>query len=531
MVKDLTSKFEDNLKDPYWRLNNLYWIINEDAKRVKFTFREAQEKFYNEMWFWNEILKSRQHGFSTLIDIMALDLCLFNDNVEAGIIAHTQPSVQHIFATKIQYPYDNLPETIKKRIPSVKSNANELKLKNNSWLRVATSMRSSTLRFLHISERGKICAKYPQKAIELKSGTIPTLHEGSYLFDESTAEGGAGDFYDACIQAQADTAQLKAGVLKLNKKQCKFHFYAWHDDPKNATEPKGINVSDQLLRYFQELKDKHNITLTKKQQAWYALTRDGAQGLGRLMKSQHPSYPAEAFEQAVEGAIFGVEMENVREEGRIRFLPYQEAEPVYTFWDLGIGHPTVILYVQFIDAEVRIIDCDIKEGRGIVYHCKVVKDKPYLYEMHYVPHDAAKRNPVTEEPLFDTIEELLGSKKVTQVARCKSKADSIQAARMVFPHCMFEAKKTIGLTKALGFYRTEWDDTKSRFKDEPEDDWSADPADAFQCLGMVWVEGTIGGRRLGKTTPATGNLHNQQRGYGDNNILTRGMGKKRRAAS
>ena len=79
-----------------------------------------------------------------------------------------------------------------------------------------------------------MCAKYPQKALEFKSGTLPALHEGSYFFDESTAEGGAGDFYDACIQSQADTAQAEAADRDLNKMQAKFHFFAWFDDQKNT---------------------------------------------------------------------------------------------------------------------------------------------------------------------------------------------------------------------------------------------------------------------------------------------------------
>jgi len=520
MVKDSQLKtLESSLDDQYWRLNNLYWIIDEDSNRVLFKMRMAQEQFYANMWYWNIILKSRQHGFSTLIDLMGLDLCLFNNNIEAGIIAHTLKDVQHIFTTKIKYPYDNLPKTILERIPATKCDANELRLSNNSCLRVATSMRSSTLRFLHVSEHGKICAKYPQKAIELRSGTMPALHDGSYFFDESTAEGGAGDFYDACVQSQADSAT----GIDLNKKQAKFHFFAWFDDPKNATDSTGITVSDELKRYFTDLKEKNNIQTSIEQQAWYALTRDGAMGLGRLMKREHPSYPAEAFEQAVEGAVFGVELEKVRSEGRIRFLPYQESEPVYTFWDIGIGHPTVILFVQFIAAEVRVIDYHEEANRGITYHCKIVKDKPYTYEKHYLPHDAAKRNAVTAEPLFDTVEQLLGTNKVNQVDRCKSKGDSIEAARMIFPHVFFEGKKTSKLIKSLGFYRYEWDDDKKKHSDKPVDDWSADGSDAFQGLGMVWVEESIGGKRLGRTRSIIGNINTGQRQSYTNNVLDRGM--------
>ena len=109
---------------------------------------------------------------------------------------------------------------------------------------------------------------------------MPALHDGSYFFDESTADGGAGDFYDSTQQAMADTAREKQGI-KLNKKQCRFHFFSWFEDSKNETEPEGIVISDELKRYFEELRTDHSIELTERKKAWYALTRDGAMGLGQ----------------------------------------------------------------------------------------------------------------------------------------------------------------------------------------------------------------------------------------------------------
>lgn len=492
------------LRDPFWRLNNLYWIIDEHSNRVLFKMRPVQKKFFDEMWYWNQILKSRQHGFSTLIDIMALDLCLFNDNIEAGIIAHTKEAVQHIFATKIKYPYENLPPSIKSRIPALKCDANELRLENNSWLRVALSMRSSTLRFLHVSEHGKICAKYPAKAEELKTGTIPALHEGSYFFNESTAEGGAGDFYDACTQAMADTAREKKEGIRLNKMQCRFFYAGWHQDPKNTTDPSGIKISDELRRYFAELAANYGIELSEGQKAWYALKRDGANGLGRLMKREHSSTPQESFEQSVEGAVFGTELEKARTTGRIGFVPHDDKYPVYTFWDLGVGHPTCILFVQFVCMEVRIIDYHEEANRGIVYHCQIVNEKSkegYIYAKHYVPHDASKRSRETGTPLFDTIEELLGVKTVIKVPRCEVKEHSIEAARQIFPHCFFDIKKTTRLLKCLSFYRYEWNDEEKRYSKYPVDDWSADGSDAFQGLGMAWMTMEIGGKVLGGFPP------------------------------
>jgi hypothetical protein len=128
----------------------------------------------------------------------------------------------------------------------------------------------------------------------------------------------------------------------------------------------------------------------------------------------------------------------------------------------------------------------------------------------------------TATPLIDTVRELLGHDKITMVPRCQAKGDSIEAARHVFPHVFFEAKKTTRLVKCLGFYRYAWDDDASRFNDKPEDDWSADGSDAFQGLGIAWLTMSIGGRRLGRTTPVLPAMKQHESSY-NNNVMTRGM--------
>lgn len=60
---------------------------------------------------------------------------------------------------------------------------------HGSNIMVATSFRSGTVQRLHISEHGKICAKYPAKAKEVRTGTLNAVAEGSIVFIESTAEG------------------------------------------------------------------------------------------------------------------------------------------------------------------------------------------------------------------------------------------------------------------------------------------------------------------------------------------------------
>jgi len=509
-IKDcqLKSELEPKLKDPLWRLNNLYWIIDEHSNRVKFKMRPVQRELWDDMWFWNVILKSRQHGFTTEIDLIGLDLALWNDNIEAAIIAHTLKDVQHIFATKIKYPYDNLPQAIKERCPALKSDGNVLHLANNSWIRVALSLRSSTLNFLHVSEHGKLCAKYPLKAEELKTGTMPALHEGSYLFVESTAEGGAGDFYELCTHSQSDTAREKQGK-KLSKMQARFHFFPWFEDDKNQTNPTGVETSDELNRYFEELREKHDITLNERQKAWYALKKYGPMGLGSKMKREHPSFSAEAFEQSVEGAVYADEMEKVRNEGRIRFVPHIEGAPVYTFWDIGIGNHTAIVFAQFTDNKKNVIDYLEDSGRGVTYYAKILSEKEYIYETHYLPHDVQQREKSDGIVLLDKIESLLGLHKVKKVPRPDQKVDGLEAVREIFKSCFFDAKKTKRLIDCLSYYRYEWDEHTTRYSDKPVHDWSSDGADAFQTMALACRFMKIGGKYIGFTEPEDNNPYDR----------------------
>src|SRR5688572_24460331 len=142
----------DHFSDQRWRLNNLYWIIDKAGTRVPFRLNWAQEDLLDNMHFLNLVLKARQLGFTTFIQLYMLDVCLFFKDTQAGVIAHTQPDAESIFRNKIKYPYDNLPDAIKAACPIKRDNTTTLELANNSIIRVGTSLRGGTLQYLHISE-------------------------------------------------------------------------------------------------------------------------------------------------------------------------------------------------------------------------------------------------------------------------------------------------------------------------------------------------------------------------------------------
>jgi hypothetical protein len=152
-----------------------YYIIDATGNRVLFQPNDIQHHLNQNLWYLNLILKSRQHGITTDICILYLDYCLFTPNIRAGIIAHTRDDAEIFFNDKIKYAYDNLPDQVKGMVPADSRSARELSFGNNSAIRVGTSLRGSTLQLLHISEFGKICAKYPDKAKEIVTGSINTV--------------------------------------------------------------------------------------------------------------------------------------------------------------------------------------------------------------------------------------------------------------------------------------------------------------------------------------------------------------------
>src|SRR5687768_7477488 len=97
--------------DPEWRIRNLYRVIDKDGQDVQFVPWEEQEKFLREIWYRNLILKARQRGFSTLIQLLMLDTCLFIKNTNAAVIAQDQEAATVIFR-KIKFAYETLPPVI-----------------------------------------------------------------------------------------------------------------------------------------------------------------------------------------------------------------------------------------------------------------------------------------------------------------------------------------------------------------------------------------------------------------------------------
>lgn len=477
MTSDALQLAAERLKDPRWRLDNLYWIIDKEGNKTRFKMNWAQRDLFDGLWYCNIILKARQLGISTFVCLLYLDRCLFNGNCSAGIIAHTKEDAEMLFR-RVKFAYENLPHELR-AIRSVNmDNARELQFNNGSLLRVGTSMRGSTLQYLHISEFGKICSKYPEKAREIVTGSLNAIASGQYVTIESTAEGRSGAFYEMCKQAQA----MQDAKTPLTKLDYKFWFFPWWKHAAYGINPDNVPIPQDLRDYFTSLEQNEKIILTAQQRAWYA-KKYLTQSLD--MKREYPSTPEESFATANEGLYYGALMTRARSEGRIRKVYYEEKVPVFTSWDLGYSDSTAIWWFQVCGQEIHLLEYHEDSGKSLTYYLKLIKDKPYSYGKHFVPHDAA----VTEYSSGVTRVEVARDHGINfTVVPSVKVIEGIDAVRNMLNRCWFDEEKCAVGIRMLESYKRGWDDRNSCWKNDPVHNEASHGADAFRILALSLQE-------------------------------------------
>ncbi|BCS87341.1 hypothetical protein [Pseudodesulfovibrio sediminis] len=465
----------NRLRNRLWRLNNLYKIMTKEDGIMQFRPNWGQMQFLQGWHNRNVILKARQLGFTTLMCLIALDMCLFNSNVRAGIIAHHKDDAKAFFRDKVKFAYRNMPDAFRAARPIETENVNELMFSNNSSIRVSTGFRSGTINFLHLSEYGKICARKPEVAREIRTGAFPAVPKTGVITIESTAEGQTGDFHDKSKAAR----DLQLSGREPGPLDYKFFFFPWFKNPEYELDPNKAMLHRHHEEYFQGLEANLGILLSAEQRAWYAAVQNDQQD---DMKREYPSTPEEAFEAAIEGAYYASQFAGIRENKQICNVPYDPALPVHTAWDLGMADSTSIWFVQALgDREYRVIDHYTNSGEGLEHYAKHLDSKPYKYGRHIAPHDIRVKELGSGKSRLETAR---GLGIVFDVAPQLSVQDGINAARNILPKCYFDERKCSEGVKSLEAYRKEWDDKNGCWKNNPLHDWTSHDADAFRYFAV-----------------------------------------------
>lgn len=323
---ELTS--DKRLLDKDWRINHLYKISTKDSQLIQFKRNRAQRHFAKNKHSRNIILKSRQLGFTTDEAIDSLDDTLFTRNFQSLILSYDQDSSYKIFADKIRLAWNNFPLAQLYKVDAERADSLRVDFGDGtvSTIQVKTSGRSGTFQRVHISEFGRICKEYPDRAKEIITGTIPAVPISGRIDIESTAEGEFGYFHDMFWEAW--------GREPTSPTQYKAHFYNWTwDDEEIATvDP---SIYKDLPQDFLDYQQKHS--LTKKQICYYFLKFLSLNRDFHLLRQEYPTTPEEAFESSGD-KLFNLEAleKQITKEGE-RYGDWTIFEPFHPSHRYAIG--------------------------------------------------------------------------------------------------------------------------------------------------------------------------------------------------
>lgn len=307
-----TEALKEKLKDPKWRLENLYTIIGKDGRARKFKLNVFQRHLLDNLHWRNVILKARQLGMSTFIAILFLDRRLFHRTTKAAIVADKAENAKTIFE-KVTFAWEKFNPDLKQflGLKAISDSVSSLEWNNGSEIKVGTTIHSGTFQDLHISELGPLCQDSMEKAEAVMQSAIPTVPDppGTFVFIESTARQEGDLFHGYCQDSQENTERAKAKDPEnpnrnLHPMEYKFFFYPWWKSKqytlKSEREAKAIPIPEKMHKYFDETEKMIGRKLTIEQRAWYVLKQKelrskNAGGQDIKMRAEYPAYPEEAF--------------------------------------------------------------------------------------------------------------------------------------------------------------------------------------------------------------------------------------------
>ena len=190
------------------------------------------------------------------------------------------------------------------------------------------------------------------------------------------------------------------------------------------------------------------------------------------------------FNANTTNTYYGEYLGTLEREKRIMSVPYEPLVEVDTAWDLGIGDTTAIWFWQLVGAEKRFIDYYECSSEDLAHFARILKEKPYTYGTHYLPHDAKARSLETGNSREEALRSLrIGRLRVLPKLHVE---DGIHAARMVLKSgSFFDRTKCERGLSALRNYQKKWDGTNKIYMDKPLHDWSSNGADAFRYAALA----------------------------------------------
>lgn len=339
------------------------------------------------------------------------------------------------------------------------------------------------MQYLHISEFGKICAKYPEKAREVITGALNTVHPGQFIVIESTAEGREGAYYEMTQKA----FEKKNSGKKFGEMDYYPFFFPWHRHPEYClSEEQQFKPED--IDYFAKL-ELEGIKLSDEQKYWYVKKLETQ---GEDMLREFPSTQEEAFQSSQVGNWYATQIRDLYESGHVTDISYDKTQPVHTAWDLGQADFMAIWFFQINrSGEIMVIDYFERSDTPLDNIVQILGQKGYTYGTHIWPHDARARDRagITFEMQARNFN-LHGI-----VLDQHGLLDGINLVRTSLSKMWFDKTRCHQGLLALSNYKKEWNSRIGGFTSKPFHDSASHGSDAMRylCAGLEKIcdRGTV----------------------------------------
>lgn len=493
MIAEFNEEFiATKLSSKLWRLDNLYTIEDKDGVKQVMKLNPSQLKVLKKFKHPRKIiLKSRQQGISTLYLAYNLDSCIFGEGFSAGIQSYGQDESNKL-QRRAELMWDEFPEDIKKLlgIKLVSNNQKGMSFSNRSILKIG-NFRGDTLQSLHVSELGKIAKKYPEKAMELKTGAFQAVSVKNKITIESTAEGKTGMFYEMWQRAEL-LDKIDRDITPLDFQAI---FLSWLEDSdcQLFTE---YPLNEQVIKYIDKIELTENIKLTGPQKNWLAAKMEE---LGEKFNQEYPATPEMAFAQSLEGTYY----ENEFKKLKLIVNSYDANLKVHSSFDLGMNDTFSIGFFQVHpNGGVKIIGEYANSGHGLEHYKDVflaLSSKfGWVHGSTYVPHDIKVRELIAGKTRWTALKEL-GFKPI--LVNKHTVQDGIEITRQFLKTVEIDETCEV-IISCIQNYRKKYDSKYDVYLDAPVHDEHSHPADMLRYLAMGMRYKTIDDIYIREYTPA-----------------------------
>lgn len=145
-----------------------------------------------------------------------------------------------------------------------------------------------------------------------------------------------------------------------------------------------------------------------------------------------------SFDAAIEGAIYGEIIDNLRAQHRIADFPSETSHPAYTFWDIGMSDFGCVWLVQFVGRDILLLDYLSGTGQPASWYCAKIAEwerkHGVVARSHFLPHDANSRDKGSGKTYVQSCQDA-GLSHIRVVPRTPDIWLGINELRSLLPRC------------------------------------------------------------------------------------------------